>query len=89
MTLLSTLIGPSSDEQKAEWVETIAKMGEEVIAREPEIADYLAGDFNRVTYLGSGSFGGLAQESQLEILELARGCGRYFLRHLHGLSSRT
>lgn len=74
MTLLSTLIfDTASDEQKAEWVETIAKMGEEVIAREPEIADYLAGDFNRVTYLGSGSFGGLAQESQLKILELAHG----------------
>ena len=38
-----------------------------------EIADYLDGDFNRVTYLGSGSFGGLAQESQLKILELAHG----------------
>lgn len=74
MTLLSTLIfDTASDEQKAEWVETIAKMGEEVISREPEIADYLAGDFNRVTYLGSGSFGGLAQESQLKILELAHG----------------
>ena len=35
MTLLSTLIfDEASDEQKAEWVETIAKMGEEVIARE-------------------------------------------------------
>ena len=46
MTLLSTLIfDTASDEQKAEWVETIAKMGEEVIAREPEIADYLAGVF--------------------------------------------
>jgi tagatose-6-phosphate ketose/aldose isomerase len=74
MTLLSTLIfDTASDEQKAEWVETIAKMGEEVIARESEVADYLAGDFNRVTYLGSGSFGGLAQESQLKILELAHG----------------
>ena len=58
MTLLSTLIfDEASDEQKAEWVETIAKMGEEVISRESEIADYLAGDFNRVTYLGSGSLG--------------------------------
>ena len=90
MTLLSTLIfDTASDEQKAEWVETIAKMGEEVISREPEIADYLAGDFNRVTYLGSGSFGGLAQESQLKILELRSRSGCYFLRHLHGLSSRT
>ncbi len=40
MTLLSTLIfDTASDEQKAEWVETIAKMGEEVIARESEVAD--------------------------------------------------
>lgn len=74
MTLISTLIfDESSLEQKAAWVEQIAKMGEEVVEREQEIADYLAGDFNRVTYLGSGSFGGLAQESQLKILELAHG----------------
>ncbi len=74
MTLISTLIfDESSLEQKAAWVEQIAKMGEEVVEREREAADYLAGDFNRVTYLGSGSFGGLAQESQLKILELAHG----------------
>lgn len=74
MTLISTLIfDESSLEQKAAWVEQIAKMGEEVVEREQEVADYLAGDFNRVTYLGSGSFGGLAQESQLKILELAHG----------------
>lgn len=74
MTLISTLIfDTASLEQKAAWVETMAKMGEEVIEREQQIADYLAGDFNRVTYLGSGSFGGLAQEAQLKILELAHG----------------
>lgn len=74
MTLIATLIfDTASIEQKAAWVEQIAKMGEEVVEREQEIADYLAGDFNRVTYLGSGSFGGLAQESQLKILELAHG----------------
>ena len=74
MTLLTTLIfDTASMEQKAAWVEQIAKMGEEVVSREDEIAAYLAGDFNRVTYLGSGSFGGLAQESQLKILELAHG----------------
>lgn len=74
MTLLATLIfDTASMEQKAAWVEQIAKMGEEVVSREDEIAAYLAGDFNRVTYLGSGSFGGLAQESQLKILELAHG----------------
>ena len=74
MTLLSTLIfDTASLEQKAAWVEQIAKMGEEVVARESEVAAFLAGDFNRVTYLGSGSFVGLAQESQLKILELAHG----------------
>ena len=74
MTLLSTLIfDTASLEQKTAWVETIAKMGEDVVAREDEIAAFLSGDFNRVTYLGSGAFGGLAQESQLKILELAHG----------------
>ena len=74
MTLLSTLIfDASSDEQKKAWIEQAALMGEEVVSRETEIADFLSGDFNRVTYLGSGSFVGLAQEAQLKILELAHG----------------
>ena len=74
MTLLSTLIfDTASLEQKTVWVEAMAKLGEDVIAREGEIAEFLSGDFNRVTYLGSGSFGGLAQEAQLKILELAHG----------------
>lgn len=74
MTLLATLIfDAASLEQKTAWVEAIAKMGEDVVAREGEIAAYLTGDYNRVTYLGSGSFVGLAQEAQLKILELAHG----------------
>ena len=74
MTLLSTLIfDTASLEQKTAWAEAMAKLGEDVIAREGEIAEFLSGDFNRVTYLGSGSFGGLAQEAQLKILELAHG----------------
>ena len=74
MTLLTTLIfDTASDEQKLAWVKQAAEMGREVVSREDEIAAYLAGDFNRVTYLGSGAFGGLAQESQLKILELAHG----------------
>ena len=74
MTLLSTLIFDASPiEQKRAWVAQIAKMGREVVSREAEVAAFLAGDFNRVTYLGSGSFVGLAQESQLKILELAHG----------------
>lgn len=74
MTLLATLIfDTASLEQKSAWVEAAAKLGEDVIAREPEVADFLSGDFNRVTYLGSGAFVGLAQEAQLKILELAHG----------------
>ena len=74
MTLLSTLIfDTASLEQKRAWVSQIAEMGREVVSREGEVADFLAGDFNRVTYLGSGSFVGLAQEAQLKILELAHG----------------
>ena len=74
MALLSTLIFDSaSDEQKLAWVNAAAAMGRDVIAREDEVAAFLAGDFNRVTYLGSGAFGGLAQEAQLKILELAHG----------------
>ena len=74
MELLSTLIFDTADlEQKEAWVKTAAAMGENVVERESEIADFLAGDYDRVTYLGSGSFGGLAQEAQLKILELAHG----------------
>lgn len=74
MALLSTLIfDTASDDEKASWVKTAAAMGRSVIAREDEISAFLAGDFNRVTYLGSGSFVGLAQEAQLKILELAHG----------------
>ena len=74
MTLLSTLIFDVAPlEQKRAWVEQAATMGREVVSREGEVAAFLAGDFNRVTYLGSGSFVGLSQESQLKILELAHG----------------
>ena len=74
MELLTALIfDTASLEQKTAWVECAAKMGEDVVAREEQIAAYLDNDFNRVTYLGSGSFGGLAQETQLKILELAHG----------------
>ena len=74
MTLLSALIfDAASLEDKAAWVEAAARMGEAVVAREGEVAAFLAGDFDRVTYLGSGAFVGLAQESQLKILELAHG----------------
>ncbi|QWT17445.1 SIS domain-containing protein [Collinsella sp. zg1085] len=74
MALLSTLVFDCApDEQKHSWIETAANMGNEVIAREAEVMQFLLTDFNRVTYLGSAGFGGLAQEAQLKILELAHG----------------
>ncbi|MBM6774311.1 SIS domain-containing protein [Olsenella profusa] len=74
MALLSTLIfDPASDEQKLAWVRAAAALGRDVIAREDEVAGFLASEFDRVTYLGSGAFVGLAQEAQLKILELAHG----------------
>ena len=38
-----------------------------------QIDDILKENFNRIVYLGSGSFYGLAKESSLKILELTRG----------------
>ena len=38
-----------------------------------ELKELLDGDFNRIVYLGSGPFYGLAKESSLKLLELTRG----------------
>ena len=74
MALLATLIfDTSSHEQKAAWVMDAATLGREVISREHEIAAWLEMDFERITYLGSGPFSGLAREAQLKVLELAAG----------------
>lgn len=74
MELLATLIfDTASLEDKTTWVTEIAAMGKEVIEREEEIAAWVNSDFNRITYLGSGSFAGEARECQLKILELTHG----------------
>lgn len=64
---------PASDEDKAEWVKIAIKLGEEVIEREAELQAFVDLDFDRVIYLGSGPFAGLARETQLKILELTAG----------------
>lgn len=64
---------PSSDADKQKWVEAAIEMGNNVIAREAEIQQYVDLDFDRVIYLGSGGFLGLAHEAQLKILELTAG----------------
>lgn len=74
MTVLASLIfDTASHDQKAAWVAQAAKMGREVIEREEEINSWLAGDFDRITYLGSGALGALTREAQLKILELTAG----------------
>lgn len=59
--------------QKADFVHQCAKLGQEVIDREAEIAQIVAKDFDRIVYLGSGSLASLTRESQLKILELTAG----------------
>lgn len=74
MALLATLIFDQSDvARKAVWVADASALGRNVIAREDKIAAWLKTDFDRITYLGSGPFMGLAREAQLKVLELAAG----------------
>lgn len=74
MMLTALLVfDPASDEQKETWVQAAITMGLNVLSRESEIQQYVNLDFNRVIYLGSGGFYGLAHEAQLKILELTAG----------------
>ncbi len=74
MYLLATLLfDPSDDDSKRAWVEAASRLGRDVLRREEQVSSFVEGDFSRVTYLGSGTLGGLAQETQLKILELAAG----------------
>ncbi|WP_423799818.1 SIS domain-containing protein [Neobacillus sp. SAB-20_R2A] len=74
MALTALLIFDTlSDEEKGQIVKTIRTMGDSVISREAEISEKLAVDFERIIYLGSGGFEGLAREAQLKILELTAG----------------
>uniref|UniRef100_UPI003F54C324 SIS domain-containing protein n=1 Tax=Lactobacillus acidophilus TaxID=1579 RepID=UPI003F54C324 len=61
------------DEKKAQNVKAIAKMGESVIEREDQIQKLVDTDYDRITYIGSGALGGLAEEARLKILELTAG----------------
>ena len=74
MALTAMLVfDQSSEDDKAAYVKTIVNMGHEVISREAEIQNLVDEDFNRITYLGSGSLGGLTREAQLKVLELTAG----------------
>jgi len=74
MTLTALLVfDPLAAEEKATIVETIRRMGEQVIQREEEIQRIVDLKFDRVVYLGSGSLEGLTREAQLKLLELTAG----------------
>lgn len=74
MTLMSLLVfDQASLGNKVANVSQIVQLGREVLSREAEIAAFVAKDFQRVVYLGSGAFAGLAREVQLKILELTAG----------------
>ena len=60
-------------EEKQNYVETLNALGNEVIAREHDIEEIVALDFERIVYVGSGSLAGLTREAQLKILELTAG----------------
>lgn len=62
-----------SEEEKARYVDTIIRLGQDVLEREDYIQDLVNLDFERVIYLGAGGFYGLAHEAQLKILELTAG----------------
>ena len=74
MSLMALLVFDTlSDEKKEHIVSQIAQMGKSVIEREDEIQSLVDIDFNRIAYIGSGSLGGLAEETRLKILELTAG----------------
>jgi tagatose-6-phosphate ketose/aldose isomerase len=74
MALTALLIFDSlSMEEKRHIVKTIRRMGQSVGSREADIAKMISTDFERIIYLGSGGFEGLAREAQLKILELTAG----------------
>ncbi len=57
MSLMSLLVfDTAGDSSKKEYVDTIARLGESVIKREDTIAQLLDVDFNRIAYLGSGTW---------------------------------
>lgn len=74
MALTALLVfSPASEEQKAAWVESIIRLGQDVLDREDAVQELVDLDFERVIYLGAGGFYGVAHEAQLKILELTAG----------------
>lgn len=74
MTLTALLtFDTSNEDDKETYVKSAIAMAGTVYERESEVQEMLETDFDRVIYLGSGGFLGLAREAQLKILELTAG----------------
>ncbi|CQR24071.1 phosphosugar isomerase [Streptococcus varani] len=74
MSLTALLVFSSiSEEDKVSHVDTIIRLGQDVLDREDYVQELVDLDFDRVIYLGAGGFYGLSHESQLKILELTAG----------------
>lgn len=67
------LFDPNASADKIAWAKGLVKAGDSVIEREDEIQDIVDTDFDRIVYLGTAHYFGLAKESQLKILELTAG----------------
>ncbi|WEV71180.1 SIS domain-containing protein [Lactobacillus sp. ESL0785] len=74
MSLTALLIFDTLDNQcKEKIIGEIVQMGQSVVDREAEIQAIVDTNFDRITYVGSGALGGLAEETRLKILELTAG----------------
>lgn len=74
MSLTALLVfSPESQTVKEKWVDTISKLGQDILNRVDSIKDIVDLDFSRVIYLGSGGLYGVAREAQLKLLELTAG----------------
>ena len=74
MMLTALLVFDKTDlVAKAEKVSALMTLSQEVLDSAAAIQKMVSLDYNRVIYLGAGSFFGLAHEAQLKILELTAG----------------
>lgn len=73
--LLTTLLvfDTSTLEEKKVWVKAVLSMSNQVLSETDKVQELIDLDYNRVVYLGQGSFLGLAREAQLKVLELTAG----------------
>lgn len=74
MTLMTLLVfDPAPLDEKEERVDALTALGRQVLENESVIEGIIQHPFDRVVYLGAGSFEGLSREAQLKMLELTAG----------------